>query len=250
MPCDNCSHRNKYDSDASISCTKDSSELYSLYIFKILFCILQLGDLLAVFFAFNRWHADFQNYTKFMIVRHPFDRLLSAYYNILYYQSGMFGPAWMPNYLHHVFHADSVNETLFTLEYFLRLVTDPGWFGYLDRHWTPYTDLCDPCSIEYDYVLRLETLEQDAVPVLKALGLKEGFNIGTENRETRLGDDIPIKKGLGSLHLSEYGGITEPLMRNVTYRYRLDFEKFGYMFDSGSGIAGCRVDTGEGLMCC
>ena len=37
--------------------------------------------------------------------------------------------------------------------------------GVVDRHWTSYTNLCNPCSIDYDFIGKYETFSRDVKEV-------------------------------------------------------------------------------------
>ena len=41
---------------------------------------------------------------------------------------------------------------------------------YLNRHWAQYSTLCHPCHIDYDYIVKFETMIEDAAYVLSKLG--------------------------------------------------------------------------------
>lgn len=41
-----------------------------------------------------------------------------------------------------------------------------------NEHWENYWSLCYPCDIDYDYILKLETIEEDSTWLFNKLGLK------------------------------------------------------------------------------
>lgn len=103
---------------------------------------------------------------SFLIVRHPFERLLSAYRDklqfslpftlhqrlgtqiILKYRAGakkginVYKPRWP------------------TFEEFVRYLVDSHKAGQvLDMHWTPITQFCTPCMIHFDVIAKFDTLQ-------------------------------------------------------------------------------------------
>ena len=117
-----------------------------------------------------------KSYFKFMFVRHPLERLLSAYRSkfqdlsdrtIFFRKSygrhiARFRQIWQPD--------EPVNDV--TFPEFVRLVLDaqPN-----DRHWAPMANLCLPCQIQYDFVGRFEKLEEDANQLLAQIGAIVSF---------------------------------------------------------------------------
>ena len=41
---------------------------------------------------------------------------------------------------------------------------------YFNRHWVQYSTLCHPCHIDFDYIVKFETMKEDAAYVLSKLG--------------------------------------------------------------------------------
>ena len=41
---------------------------------------------------------------------------------------------------------------------------------YFDEHWAQFSTLCHPCHIDYDYIVKFETMREDAAYVLSKLG--------------------------------------------------------------------------------
>ncbi|KYN18134.1 Carbohydrate sulfotransferase 9 [Trachymyrmex cornetzi] len=97
---------------------------------------------------------------KFLIVRHPLERLLSAYRDKLehmqnreyYYKR--FGRRIVLKY------RESGNTTRLepTFTEFLQFIVNEKYF---DEHWVPYYRTCEPCMMNYDYILKFETLDRD-----------------------------------------------------------------------------------------
>ncbi|XP_076056231.1 carbohydrate sulfotransferase 11-like [Oratosquilla oratoria] len=114
-----------------------------------------------------------QKYTKFIIVRDPMERLLSAYRNKLAgdtktarHFKKRFGVAILKQYG----NRNSSTGDGVTFNQFVDYVTDPSRRKQLNEHWAPYVDLCHPCLVEFDYIGKYETLETDAEFILRKIG--------------------------------------------------------------------------------
>ncbi|XP_039249040.2 carbohydrate sulfotransferase 11-like [Styela clava] len=125
-----------------------------------------------------------KNYFKFMFVRHPFERLLSAYRNKLENRE----IEWIPSTKHSVdyegnyYHEKEVimrvktegpnNKNTISFSKFVDTLTDPGYrMKHYNTHWKQYHKLCHPCFIRYDFIGKLETLPEDLAVIHNATGL-------------------------------------------------------------------------------
>ena len=101
-----------------------------------------------------------------MVVRHPLERLASAYHDkfVTRKTSKVTFSKYKKKILHAV-HAVNVSKPVpVTFQHFIQYLTmvNPAKF---DEHWQLYNDRCAPCTIEYDYIAKLETMSSD-LPVL------------------------------------------------------------------------------------
>lgn len=142
-----------------------------------------------------------REYTKFMVVRDPIRRLLSAF------QSNFRNKDNPSN------ESLTTGENVTLSEEFLRFLT-----GGIPRSplTQPFNTLCQPCLIDYDYIATVETLDEDSEFILDRV-FHTDFRLqslqATERIDTRLLDYIPanfLKDG------SRY------------YDYDLDYKLFGY----------------------
>ena len=106
-----------------------------------------------------------ETYTKFMFVRHPLERLISAYrskfqtINKHEFYRREYGREAVARYRANKSSVPPnapINDV--TFEEFTGLVLNPPKLP-LDVHWRPMTDLCHPCAVRYDFVGRHENLE-------------------------------------------------------------------------------------------
>ncbi|CAH1801302.1 unnamed protein product [Owenia fusiformis] len=164
-----------------------------------------------------------QGYLKFMVVRNPFERLLSAWQNKFNkYKSGQFwycntyGKSIIEKYRKNFTVGDGsgcdVTFDEFT-DYLLERDFKNGW---IDEHWKPYYDLCMPCHVPYDTIIHYETLVEDSNYVLDKLGEKRRFPNGSS--------------GVKGKVLEAYSNLNNSFhKREQIYKiYQMDFDMFGY----------------------
>lgn len=104
------------------------------------------------------------NSISFLIVRHPFERLLSAYRDKLQFA--------LPHTLHQKLgnqiirkyrkkrkvHGEKLTRWPRFSEFVNFLIDE--WLGgkELDMHWTPITTFCTPCQVKFDIIAKFETI--------------------------------------------------------------------------------------------
>lgn len=175
-------------------------------------------------------------YFKFLIVRDPFERLISAFKDKF-----VKNPRFEPWYKHDIApaiirkyrksHRDGDDEGTapgLRFEDFVRYLGDAeGRRRRVDRqfgehviHWVTYAELCAPCEIRYDVVGHHETLERDAPYILKAAGIQ------------RLVSYPAIPPGITRYNRTKveryFSGINKRDIRRLYARYQGDFHLFGY----------------------
>ncbi|XP_050316019.1 carbohydrate sulfotransferase 11 [Anthonomus grandis grandis] len=110
-------------------------------------------------------------YTMFLIARHPFERLLSAYRNKFvdslpsskYFQS-RYGKYILKKYRPSATPEELESGVNVTFTEFVSFLLNDG--VDTNEHWTPIYDLCLPCSLNYSFIGHYETLSQDAKTIL------------------------------------------------------------------------------------
>ena len=176
-----------------------------------------------------------KNFYKFMIVRDPIERLVSAYRNKLEDKSnpGMLLKE-LSKKMRKLFDArrQGYNKTK-TAAYY---ITFPEFIHHiietplheLNQHWMPFNDLCRPCDIQYDFIGSLDNLKRDTTYVMKKVKLDE--------------TKYYVKKTIGSVKQTTRKS-TANFLKDVPKDHfdrlvkmlQLDFELFGYSlpeFDS------------------
>uniref|UniRef100_A0A3B4C9U2 Carbohydrate sulfotransferase n=2 Tax=Pygocentrus nattereri TaxID=42514 RepID=A0A3B4C9U2_PYGNA len=170
-----------------------------------------------------------QQYKKFMFIREPFIRLISAYRDKFqkenqpfYKQYGIpilkrFGK--IPN------PPASVKEALAAgiapsfsnfIQYLLSLPADS--YELLDEHWRQTAHLCHPCQIHYDFIGKMETMEEDAAHLLRMLRVDNIVQFPKIKSSTT--DENWIK--------TWFPTITADSRRKLFKLFETDYKLFGY----------------------
>ncbi|XP_054574233.1 carbohydrate sulfotransferase 12 [Eptesicus fuscus] len=123
-----------------------------------------------------------RKYTKFLFVRDPFVRLISAFRskfeleNEEFYRR--FAVPMLRAYANRTSPPASVREAFgaglrVSFANFIQYLLDPRTerLAPFNEHWRQVHRLCHPCQIEYDFVGKLETLDRDAAQLLRLLGV-------------------------------------------------------------------------------
>ena len=158
-----------------------------------------------------------KTYFKFVYVREPLQRLLSAYKDRFIRL-----PGYSKNMRKDIvqalrpqdFQPEGENFVSFSefIQYYSNNISRNG-------HWRQYEKLSHPCVINYDFIGHFETLEEDAPLLLKMAGIADRTTFP------------PIHKSTGSDELLEYYSQVPPeYITRIGQLYRNDFEMFGYEY--------------------
>uniref|UniRef100_A0A8C4Q1P8 Carbohydrate sulfotransferase n=1 Tax=Eptatretus burgeri TaxID=7764 RepID=A0A8C4Q1P8_EPTBU len=111
-------------------------------------------------------------YTKFLFVREPFNRLVSAYRDKFEGNNTLYQEI-VGRWIIEKFRENPSKEALtmgkgVTFTEFVRFIT--YYTNYMDRHWFPMYKLCFPCDIHYDFIGKLENINIEAQWFLHHVG--------------------------------------------------------------------------------
>ena len=114
-------------------------------------------------------------YSKYMFVRHPFARLLSAYMNKFVNSTDIQFPKNIGTKIIRRYRANPSNESLtfgrdVTFEEFVKYLLDLNSDGRVNEHWDPYHTICLPCVVHYNFIGKYETLDADVREALARMG--------------------------------------------------------------------------------
>ncbi|CAH2089509.1 unnamed protein product [Euphydryas editha] len=165
----------------------------------------------------------------FLIVRHPLERLASAYNDKIVH-------AW-PKSFHDQMGRKIIKkfrkpgskpvptERYPVFEEFVSFVLDEAKHRkQLDMHWTPYTAFCTPCKFNFDIILKFETLDEDQRFLIQMAHLQDIIKPEWRNSG----------KGANTLnninHL--YSRLTKAQLDGLNNLYKYDFQLFNYTIDN------------------
>lgn len=168
-----------------------------------------------------------KTYKKFMFVREPFERLLSAYRDCFWGNFKRWDNYWK-RYRKRIrlelakhsgidIDVDADNTTFEQFATYLVLQWKES--KLFEVHWREQYKLCHPCQVQFDYVGHYETLQDDAQFIL---------------RETKLDDKVFFPEwqptNTDSLMKNYYSTLSLLRIRQLWNIYKKDFELFGYTY--------------------
>ena len=137
------------------------------------------------------------SYFKFLAVRHPLQRLVSAYMGIVI--------------------GHNINQTF---EDFLK---GAALYIHTNHHWMPFINTCDPCSLDFDFIVNLETVQED-VPLIFSSNINAPYMV----------NEFPHSKP-GSLnsqmYKAMYANVSKEVLRDIFVKFQPDADMFGYSFE-------------------
>ena len=193
-----------------------------------------------------------KHYKKVIAVRNPVSRVVSAYNNKFIPQVGEQGgfvchmcrsggvkiiketryknTTLPPEYEHirpYTFDSDHKNYTwedvekanfgpLVTLDEFLQWITSKQ---SRNRHWMPFYQMCNPCAINYDYIVKMETMKENS-DFLMPLLFNTSVSFPSRNRAVN-------KILFGSASTND---IPVNLQQNIVDTYDIDMKLFDYEY--------------------
>ncbi|XP_043664751.1 carbohydrate sulfotransferase 11-like [Vespula pensylvanica] len=175
------------------------------------------------------------SYDKLIVVRHPFERLLSAYRNKLeakhekssrYFQT-RFGKKIIKKYRVNATQESLQNGDDVTFREFVEFITNDTENGTRNEHWRPIYELCQPCVVNYNLVSKYETLVEDATEVL------ERMNVVSVNFPSKPPSSEPTSKKLDRY----YSTLSYKQLRKLEDLYKLDMKLFDYSLEDVLGFS-------------
>ncbi|XP_059918334.1 carbohydrate sulfotransferase 11-like [Gadus macrocephalus] len=167
-----------------------------------------------------------RSYLKFVFVREPFERLVSAYRNKF---TRSYNEAFHKRYGTKIVRRhrpDPRPEALeagddVSFEEFVYYLVDPATQREepFNEHWERVHSLCHPCLIHYDVVGKYETLEQDSSYVLRLAGAEQQVAFPASHKSTRTTGDMA----------AQFFHKIHPFYQKKLFNlYRMDFLLFNY----------------------
>ena len=166
-----------------------------------------------------------KNYFKFTYVRHPIDRLLSAYRNkfgehFVHFEK-KYGVRIVKKFRPNPPRFPKGDDVTFA-EFMMYIAnTDPV---ELNEHWNHYTHLCQPCHVSYDYVGYFEDFDTDVNYLLNILNLSKVLHFPKKQDYYKTVSD---EEKMGYMRT-----VPNSTLKMVARKLARDFEIFGYRANS------------------
>ncbi|CAF1480210.1 unnamed protein product [Adineta ricciae] len=179
------------------------------------------------------------SFTRVLFVRHPFERLASAYKERIatldkdriesepYYDNVRKTICRRFSKRNRIQHLprpiiDQCLQTIPSFENFVQyiLINTETSFGIarMDRHWQPYSTVCQVCKFQYNFIGKYETFDDDFHLLLKRLNVSD-WNIKRRRRTSghKTGDYQQL-----------YSALLDHLICQLKRLYKEDFQLFNY----------------------
>ncbi|XP_051165433.1 carbohydrate sulfotransferase 11-like [Leptopilina boulardi] len=180
---------------------------------------------------------------KLLVVRHPFERLLSAYRDKLensvagrehgtlhFYEK--YGKIIVQKYRDKNLHPIQANQVIRKKDTPAPAGIEPTWRefidylintdlgSYADDHWMPYYLYCTPCLLNYDFIAKVETLWNDQLFTIYKLKLDEKIKPHWRH-----------SNGQTNASKIYFSQLNKDMVYKLYKKFQLDFELFDYSPD-------------------
>lgn len=174
-----------------------------------------------------------QTYKKIVFIREPLERLLSAYRNKFtasYHKRfrQRYAKAIIKKYRKNL--TEVPDEDHVTLNEFVKYLIHLRPKDRLDVHWELQHKLCTPCSINYDFIGKYESLRSDAARTLSIMGASEKVTFPDIGKRREGQDTKTLMKKF-------YSQISEREFLQLREIYNKDYEIFEYRKPIYSSVA-------------
>ncbi|XP_002732245.2 carbohydrate sulfotransferase 14-like [Saccoglossus kowalevskii] len=164
-----------------------------------------------------------KHYYKFMFVRNPITRLLSAYRDKFTRTKVSFieryGKKIAKKYRPLWEVTGNSSDIKITFGEFVKYLIDTPT-SLMDQHWRPMFEICQPCAVNYSFIGSIENLHNDVQTIFKDLSVQDLVqfpNIQTYYNVTT-----------SSIIQEELAKISDEDLRQLISKYALDFATFAY----------------------
>lgn len=158
---------------------------------------------------------------KFIVVREPFQRLLSAYRNKIEPAGRLDLFGQMSRYISTKYRTNQTDKTerAATFDEFLSFYVNPE--EKTNEHWTSFYQLAKPCQFQYDFILKLEDIEFESNWLFRHLQIDLSYPQGYKR---------PTDKHTRTEAYLQ--NIDKKLLHKVYDLLRLDYQLFNYPLPS------------------
>ena len=173
---------------------------------------------------------------SFSFVRHPFERLVSAYKNKFGENTKEFNRNYYPRVFSWWFKGErSFSSFVDLVLYQFRRSCNPNNTNAsridtncsdatcedkIDTHWRPFTFKCSYCDINYDLIGRMETWNDDLNYIIRKRGLEKYISASSNQNPSNVRTEEMTKEYFDTL--------SQKQKEDLFHMFRLDFEMFNY----------------------
>ena len=175
------------------------------------------------------------------MVRHPFSRLVSAYWDKLIYENESSLYQGVKQSIRKLVRPGASEKEIsripITFQQFVQAVLNPRWKHKGDRHWRSAVQLCSPCAIQYDYIIDVENIALQIEPML--LQLSDGDRhmyekLSSMVKPANRHSELKTNPKQSSIVLRDFKNLTSTQITGLIDRFSLDLQLFGYTFDTNT----------------
>ncbi|XP_047485431.1 carbohydrate sulfotransferase 11-like isoform X2 [Penaeus chinensis] len=157
--------------------------------------------------------------TSVISVRHPLTRLVSAY-------GDKFGDgkafAGVPRFLRMVrYFTNSWGKPVTFYQFLSYVIYQARGPSMTNNHWRPISWNCKPCTGNFDYIIKLETIDEDLAYLVTDLGIKE-INV-------QLKYNVKNSKAKVKGYESYFKSLPPAMLKDIYNIYKYDFILFDYV---------------------
>ncbi|CAL8374251.1 unnamed protein product [Arctogadus glacialis] len=167
------------------------------------------------------------DYTKFLFVREPFERLVSAFRDKFEspnsYYHPVFGRPIISKYRANASRSALRTGAGVTFREFVQYLLDVHRPVGMDIHWEPVSQLCNPCLLRYNFIGKFENMEEEANFLLRSMGAPGNLSF------PHFKDRNPLAERTSSRITQSYFAKLNSIERQKIYDfYYMDYLMFNY----------------------
>lgn len=171
--------------------------------------------------------ARLHSYTKVLVVREPFERLVSAFRDKFEspnsYYHPVFGRPIISKYRANASRSALRTGVGVTFREFVQYLLDVRRPVGMDIHWEPVGQLCHPCLLRYDFIGKFENLQEEANFMLRRIGAPKNLTFPDFK------DRNPLAERTSSSITQKYFSQLNSSERQRIFNfYHTDYLMFGY----------------------
>lgn len=194
------------------------------------------------------------DYRIFTVVRNSIDRIISAYNSKVIIHDWLVHNEYklLKMYLNDV-NSPEADKDVPSFSSFLEMLLSDSRAAR-NEHFLGYFTMVNPCHIDYQYILKMETLDHDLQMFLPQVYTRTDQYKG--HGELHVNPALNSENKTSSIRtmvkLNRYEDIDSSLVTKVLNLHKYELLFFGYTFDNNQNMACCRMldDSGSKKNCC